>query len=84
MLSLTLRAQAEAFWCLDALMERMSGNFGAQGTEMHNKLDMTRLLVQVLNPTLYAYLSDRDVLNMFHCYRWLLLDFKREFHIFDV
>lgn len=36
-------------------------------------------LVQIVDPTLHCFLKDRDCLNYYFCYRWLLIHFKREF-----
>ena len=51
---------------------------------MHENLDNCRVLIQTLMPEFYETLCHFDLVNMFFCYRWLLLDFKREFSMKDV
>jgi hypothetical protein len=46
---------------------------------MQNQLAILRGLVKAIQPDLYEYLSDHDALNMFFCFRWILILFKREF-----
>ena len=51
---------------------------------MHAQLDALRQLIQLLDPPLYAHLARHDALNLFFCYRWVLVDFKREFAFDEV
>lgn len=46
---------------------------------MHAQLLCLSRLLQLLDPPLHAYLEREDCLNLFCCYRWLLIHFKREF-----
>ena len=65
-------------------MRRMSGNFDAQGTAMHMALVRLRMLVAGLFPAFQDYITQRDAVHLLFCYRWLLLDFRREFAMEDV
>jgi hypothetical protein len=51
---------------------------------MHAQLLALRSLVQLLDPPLFAHLEAHDCLSFFFCYRWLLIDFKREFAFDEV
>ncbi|KAK9812377.1 hypothetical protein WJX73_005909 [Symbiochloris irregularis] len=74
-----VRDEADAFWCFAALMERMQVNFQTDGNGMHAQLQALASLVQIVDPTLHCFLKERDCLNYYFCYRWLLIHFKREF-----
>lgn len=45
---------------------------------MHLQLEALQKLMRLLDPPLHAFFEERDCLNYFFCYRWLLLHFKRE------
>lgn len=46
---------------------------------MRNQLRRLELLLKVLDPPLYTHFTQTDCINMFCCFRWLLVLFKREF-----
>lgn len=46
---------------------------------MHAQLEALRQLLALLDPPLHAHLARQDALNLFFCYRWVLIQFKREF-----
>ena len=64
-------------------MQRLGCNFD-EGAGMHEQLDKLRSLLHLLYPTFYDYLCQCDIVNLFFAYRWLLLDFKREFAFTEV
>eukprot|EP00873_Tetraselmis_striata_P017495 jgi/Tetstr1/437759/TSEL_026413.t1 len=74
-----VQSEADAFWCFAALMERMQSNFHTDQTGMHTQLLALRQLVELLDPQLHAFLASKDCLNYFFCFRWVLIQFKREF-----
>lgn len=76
--------EAEAFWCFAALMERLAPNFDRDQNGMHSQLLALRKLVQLLDWPLHEYLKSVDGLNYFFCFRWVLIQFKREFQYEDV
>lgn len=41
-------------------------------------------LLSTIDPQLSTYLSKHDSGNMFFCFRWLLVLFKREFNCIDI
>ncbi|VDN54995.1 unnamed protein product [Dracunculus medinensis] len=73
--------------CFDRLMLKMKLNF-PQNTGMDDNLANMRSLIQVIDPQLYEFMSTNgDFTHLYFCYRWFLLDFKREFtysQIFNV
>jgi hypothetical protein len=40
-------------------------------------------LIALMDPALYAHLEQTDSLNLFFCFRWILIAFKREFKLED-
>ncbi|KAK4746756.1 hypothetical protein SAY87_025793 [Trapa incisa] len=71
--------EAESFWCFVALMERLGPNFNRDQNGMHSQLFALTKLVELLDGPLHNYFKQNDCLNYFFCFRWLLIQFKREF-----
>ncbi|KAH9287587.1 hypothetical protein KI387_031704 [Taxus chinensis] len=71
--------ESEAFWCFVALMERLGANFDRDQNGMHSQLLALRKLVEHLDNALHNYFKQADCLNYFFCFRWILIQFKREF-----
>lgn len=71
--------ESEAFWCFVALMERLGPNFDRDQNGMHSQLLALSKLVEVLDSPLHNYFKQADCLNYFFCFRWILIQFKREF-----
>nr|XP_020017646.1 small G protein signaling modulator 2 isoform X3 [Castor canadensis] len=67
-----------AYSCFSHLMKRMSQNFpngGAMDTHFANM----RSLIQILDSELFELMHQNgDYTHFYFCYRWFLLDFKRE------
>ncbi|KAJ2898795.1 GTPase activating protein [Coemansia aciculifera] len=67
------------FWAFTAFMKRMRSHFLRDQTGMQDELTTMAHLVEIANPQLFRHLDKCDASNMFCCYRWLLIWFKREF-----
>uniref|UniRef100_A0A8C2WN00 Small G protein signaling modulator 1 n=1 Tax=Cyclopterus lumpus TaxID=8103 RepID=A0A8C2WN00_CYCLU len=76
--------EAMAFSCFTELMKRMNHNFphgGAMDTHFANM----RSLIQILDSEVFELMHQNgDYTHFYFCYRWFLLDFKREFVYDDV
>ncbi|XP_057688705.1 small G protein signaling modulator 1 isoform X2 [Corythoichthys intestinalis] len=76
--------EAIAFSCFTELMKRMNQNFphgGAMDTHFANM----RSLIQILDSELFELMHQNgDYTHFYFCYRWFLLDFKRELVYDDV
>ncbi|KAJ2501606.1 GTPase activating protein [Coemansia sp. RSA 1972] len=72
------------FWAFTAYMQRMRSHFLRDQSGMQNELSTMAHLVEIANPRLHKHLVQCDADNMFCCYRWLLIWFKREFGFEDV
>uniref|UniRef100_A0A6Q2YIU2 Small G protein signaling modulator 1a n=1 Tax=Esox lucius TaxID=8010 RepID=A0A6Q2YIU2_ESOLU len=76
--------EAMAFSCFTELMKRMNQNFphgGAMDTHFANM----RSLIQILDSEIFELMHQNgDYTHFYFCYRWFLLDFKRELVYDDV
>eukprot|EP00993_Chasmostoma_nieuportense_P000389 NODE_1359_length_1539_cov_25.992918_g1286_i0.p1 GENE.NODE_1359_length_1539_cov_25.992918_g1286_i0~~NODE_1359_length_1539_cov_25.992918_g1286_i0.p1 ORF type:complete len:490 (-),score=84.89 NODE_1359_length_1539_cov_25.992918_g1286_i0:68-1324(-) len=67
------------FWCFVHLMERYGGNFNRDQAAMNAQLRRIGQVLRVVDPQLWDHLMAVDGLNFFFCFRWVLVQFKREF-----
>ncbi|XP_059222340.1 small G protein signaling modulator 1 isoform X2 [Stomoxys calcitrans] len=73
-----------AYGCFCKLMERMIENF-PNGGAMDMHFANMRSLIQILDSEMYDLMdSNGDYTHFYFCYRWFLLDFKRELVYDDV
>ncbi|KIJ16899.1 hypothetical protein PAXINDRAFT_168334 [Paxillus involutus ATCC 200175] len=72
------------FWCFVEVMNRMSQNFLRDQSGMKKQLSTLQELISVMDPELYRHLEKTEGLNLFFCFRWVLIAFKREFSFDDV
>ncbi|XP_022749653.1 TBC1 domain family member 17-like isoform X2 [Durio zibethinus] len=70
--------ESESFWCFVALMERLGPNFNRDQNGMHSQLFALSKLVELVDSPLHNYFKQNDCLNYFFCFRWILIQFKRE------
>ncbi|KIK59737.1 hypothetical protein GYMLUDRAFT_44173 [Collybiopsis luxurians FD-317 M1] len=80
-----MQAEEEmTFWCFTEIMDRMKQNFLRDQSGMKKQLSTLQQLIEVMDPDLYRHLEKTDGLNLFFCFRWVLIAFKREFPFNDV
>lgn len=82
-LLVTMRDEAHAYICLCALMTRLYPNFLLDGEAMTLKFTHLTESLQVYDPEFYNYLKMQQADDLLFCYRWLLLEMKREFAFDD-
>ncbi|KAK0087051.1 hypothetical protein PV325_001832 [Microctonus aethiopoides] len=82
-LLVTMRDEAQAYICLCALMRRLKDNFMLDGIAMTTKFTHLAEGLQHYDPEFYAYLKLHQADDLLFCYRWLLLEMKREFALED-
>ncbi|XP_028923031.1 TBC1 domain family member 25 isoform X1 [Ornithorhynchus anatinus] len=75
--------EGHAFICFCGIMKRLEGNFRMDGEMMSIKFSHLKLLLQYSDPDFYSYLLSTGADDLFFCYRWLLLELKREFAFED-
>uniref|UniRef100_A0A1A8JZP6 Small G protein signaling modulator 1 n=1 Tax=Nothobranchius kuhntae TaxID=321403 RepID=A0A1A8JZP6_NOTKU len=70
--------------CFTQLMKRMSQNF-PNGGAMDSHFANMRSLIQILDSEIFELMQQNgDYTHFYFCYRWFLLDFKRELLYEDV
>ncbi|KAF9792136.1 GTPase-activating protein gyp7 [Thelephora terrestris] len=72
------------FWCLVEVMDRMKQNFLRDQSGMKKQLSTLQQLIAVMDPELYRHFEKAEALNLFFCFRWVLIAFKREFSFNEV
>ncbi|XP_014673670.1 PREDICTED: small G protein signaling modulator 2-like, partial [Priapulus caudatus] len=76
--------EAKTFSCFCELMRRMSANF-PHGGAMDAHFANMRSLIQILDSEMFELMHQNgDYTHFYFCYRWFLLDFKRELVYEDV
>ncbi|RKP01192.1 hypothetical protein CXG81DRAFT_927, partial [Caulochytrium protostelioides] len=79
----TLREESPSFWCFVQYMEHMQVVFSHDQLGMRRQLKQLELLIKLLDPPLYCHMERIDAINLFCCYRWFLVMFKRELNFED-
>ena len=78
-LLIVMKDEGQAYISFCSLMSRMAGNFFSDGKLMTTKFEHLSQLIQHIDPEFYSYLKFRHSDDLLFCYRWLLLELKREF-----
>lgn len=78
-LLVTIGDEAHAYICFTALMRRMKPNFMLDGVAMTTKFQHLSEGLMYYDPEFYTYLKLHSADDLLFCYRWLLLEMKREF-----
>ncbi|XP_066265112.1 TBC1 domain family member 15-like isoform X3 [Branchiostoma lanceolatum] len=81
---MVMENEVDAFWCLVGFMDRVHHNFETDQQGMKTQLIQLQTLVHFLDPQMYTYLESKESANMYFCFRWLLIQFKREFSFPDI
>ncbi|KAI8093217.1 rab-GTPase-TBC domain-containing protein [Halteromyces radiatus] len=76
--------EAMAFWGFVKFMDRVQSNFFTDQSGMHRQLKSLDALLRFMDPDLYKHFEETETTNLFFCFRWLLVWFKREFDWEDV
>lgn len=79
-----LNDEIETFWCFVGLMEMEERMFEISQDHMKKQLEDLGKLVKYLYPNFWLYLENHEASNLYFCFRWLLISFKREFDYKDV
>ncbi|KAJ8964423.1 hypothetical protein NQ317_014536 [Molorchus minor] len=82
-LLVTMNDEAHAYICFCALMQRLSTNFMIDGIAMTQKFTHLAEGLMYYDPEFYNYLKLHQADDLLFCYRWLLLEMKREFAFED-
>ncbi|XP_038063442.1 TBC1 domain family member 15-like isoform X2 [Patiria miniata] len=76
-----MEREVDAFWCLVGFLDDhgLVMNFDMEQEGMRNQLMQLNNMMQIVDPKLYGYLQSKECSNLYFCFRWLLIWFKREF-----
>jgi len=78
-LLVTIGEEAHTYLCFVALMQRLKPNFLLDGVAMTTKFQHLSEGLMYYDPEFYTYLKLHHADDLLFCYRWLLLEMKREF-----
>lgn len=76
--------EVDTFWCFVGFMEKIATNFDMDQAGMKLQLVNVQQLLKFVSPDLAKHLAAKDSENMYFCFRWLLVWFKREFSYPDI
>ncbi|EEB20330.1 conserved hypothetical protein [Pediculus humanus corporis] len=79
-LLMQLKDEVDTFWCFVGFMNKVYRNFDINQAEMKEQLCQIHCLLRVIEPELANYLERHESGNMYFCFRWVLIWFKREFN----
>ncbi|XP_030387327.1 TBC1 domain family member 25 [Scaptodrosophila lebanonensis] len=82
-LLVTMNDEAQAYICFCAIMARVGGNFMLDGIAMTQKFTHLTEALSFYDPEFWDYLKSQQADDLLFCYRWLLLELKREFPFED-
>lgn len=82
-LLVTMMDEAHAYVCFCALMQRLKKNFMVDGQAMTKMFQHLSEGLMYYDPEFFAYLKINQADDLLFCYRWLLLEMKREFQFED-
>jgi len=74
-----MKNEVDAFWCFVGFMDRVGHNFEFDQGGMKRQLEDLTTIIKFIDPVFYNYLEAKESGNLFFCFRWLLIWFKREF-----
>ncbi|VDK75922.1 unnamed protein product [Litomosoides sigmodontis] len=83
-LLVVLQNEVHAFWAFVGLLNRVHKNFELDQSSIKKQLMDLRDLLMVVNPKLANYLESHNSDDMYFCFRWVLVVFKREFCFDDI
>jgi TBC1 domain family member 25 len=75
--------EPQAYICFCSIMLRLKSNFLVDGIAMTQKFAHLAEALEHYDPEFYAYLKMHQADDLLFCYRWLLLEMKREFAFDD-
>lgn len=76
--------EVDSFWCFSGFMEKIESNFLMEQLEIKLQLSNLRILIEFVDAKFSQYLENNESSNMYFCFRWILILFKREFTFPDI
>lgn len=78
-----MKNEVDAYWCFVGFMDRVASNFEFDQGGMKRQLDNLTEILKFVDPVFYNYLDAKESGNLYFCFRWMLIWFKREFNYSD-
>ncbi|XP_018007297.1 TBC1 domain family member 15 isoform X2 [Hyalella azteca] len=75
--------ECAAFWCFVGYIDIVHRNFDMDQSGMKEQLLGLQHLIAVIDPEFMSYLESSESANLYFCFRWLLVRFKRELSYSD-
>lgn len=75
--------ESQAFWCFANIMKKVGNSFSKSFNSMDVNLKKLLHIIKTLDYKFYSYLVEISADNLFFCFRWILVLFKREFSFLD-
>ncbi|XP_077492678.1 TBC1 domain family member 15-like isoform X6 [Amblyomma americanum] len=76
---MVMDSEEDSFWCFVGFIKRVMSNFDLDQSGMKKQLAQLYDILAVAVPKLAIYLEEHESGNLYFCFRWLLVLFKREF-----
>jgi hypothetical protein len=76
--------ECEAFWLFATWMDRIEPNFTELQPGCKEMMRQIAVVLSAMDPTLFEHLISKESSNMFFCFRWVLIYFKREFDFNEI
>jgi hypothetical protein len=83
-LMVVMNDEVDSFWCFVEVMNRMESNFQFDQTEIKIQLNNLQSLIEFIDSSFFDYLEKNESSNMYFCFRWILILFKREFSFLNI
>nr|XP_039260478.1 TBC1 domain family member 25-like [Styela clava] len=80
---MVMNNEPHAYVCFCGAMNRLETNFDSAGEVMMKKFEHLSLLLRHHDDEYFEFLKELGASNMYFCYRWLVLEMKREFSFDD-
>jgi len=74
-----MKNEVDAFWCFVGFMDKVWHNFEFDQGGMKRQLEDLSHILKFVDPVFFNYLEAKESGNLYFCFRWLLIWFKREF-----
>lgn len=76
--------EVDSFWCFVGFMDKIESNFLMNQLNIKKQLSDLKEILEFFDSKFSLYLEKNDSSNMYFCFRWILILFKREFQFPDI
>lgn len=76
--------EVDSFWSFAGFMDKLESNFQMDQLNIKLQLSNLKAVLEFVDSKFSDYLEKNDSSNMYFCFRWILILFKREFSFPDI